>query len=77
MRGFGLSCDFKKLHKEVKLDQHAPCWTRMSIAILRGSYFSHAYGLNRAQEITNEKYGECVWPNIPEECFEQALKEIY
>lgn len=75
-----LDYDVEKLIQEmyeVKLDQHAPCWTRMSIHILRGSYLPHAYGLNRAMEITKEKYGECVWPNIPEECFEQALKEIY
>ena len=61
---------------EVKLDQHAPCWTRMSIDILKGSCLSHAYGLNRAMEITKGKYGECVWPNIPEECFEQAVSEM-
>ena len=48
----------------------------MSIHILRGSCYSHAHGLNLAMEITKDKYGECVWPNIPEECFEEALKEV-
>lgn len=61
---------------EEKLDQHAPCWTRMSINNLKGGNVSHVYGLKRAMEITKEKYGECNWPEIPEECFEQALAEI-
>lgn len=61
---------------EVKLDQHAPCWTKMSIDILKGSCLSYSYGLNRAMEITKEKYGECMWPYIPEECFEQAVREM-
>lgn len=60
---------------EEKLDKHAPCWTKMTIDVLNGTGSSHAYGLNRAMEITKAKYGECNWPNIPEECFEQALAE--
>lgn len=59
-----------------RYDKHAPCWTKMSIEVLKGNCLSHAYGLNQAMEIAKEKYGECIWPNIPEECFEQAISEM-
>ena len=66
----------QEIHEE-KLDQLAPCWTAMTIRILKGSLLSHAAGLSRAMEITSEKYGECIWPDIPEECFEQAVTELF
>lgn len=32
--------------------------------------------LTRAMTICKDNFGECIWPNIPEECWEQAVKEI-
>jgi len=28
-------------------------------------------------EICNEKYGECNWPKVPEECMAEAFDEKY
>ncbi|MBQ8040427.1 MAG: hypothetical protein IJ274_11260 [Lachnospiraceae bacterium] len=32
--------------------------------------------LGRAMVLCEEKYGQCVWPNSPNDCWEQAYNEI-
>ena len=37
---------------------------------------SHGSVLDRAMALCKEKYGQCVWPGIPDDCWEQAYNEI-
>jgi hypothetical protein len=61
---------------EVKLYEHAPYWSKITEHILRGGNTSHVTVLLRAMELCREETGKCVWPDIPEECWEQAVNEI-
>lgn len=36
----------------------------------------HGTVLAKAMSIYKEKYGECTWPNIPEESWQLAVKEM-
>lgn len=63
------------MHEE-KLDEHAPCWSKITEHILRGGNTSHGTVLLRAMELCREETGKCVWPDIPEECWEQAVNEM-
>ncbi|OPJ57633.1 metallophosphoesterase family protein [Clostridium oryzae] len=60
----------------VKLDEHAPYWCLLTENILRGGNVSHGKILSRAMEICREENGTCVWPNIPEKCWAQAVNEL-
>lgn len=59
-----------------KMDLHAPCWNKMTRAILLKNAPDHSVGLLRAMQLTKEKYGACEWPNVDEACFEEALQQI-
>ena len=59
-----------------KMDLHAPCWNKMTRAILLKDAPPHTVGLFRAMQLTKEKFGACEWPNVDEECFEEALRQI-
>lgn len=61
---------------EVKLDEHAPYWSLITEYILRKGHVSHGKILSRAMELCKEETGDCVWPDIPEKCWEQAVDEI-
>lgn len=61
---------------EVKLDEHAPYWRLLTENILRGGNLSHGKILSRAMEICREETGDCVWPDIPEKCWGQAVNEL-
>lgn len=61
---------------EVKLDDHAPYWSMVTENILRGGNISHSKILSRAMEICREETGACVWPDIPERCWAQAVNEL-
>ena len=61
---------------EVKLKEHAPYWSLITENIMRGSNMSHGKILTRAMELCTEENGDCVWPNIPEKCWKQAVFEI-
>lgn len=63
-----------ELH-ESQLDEIAPAWTRMTCAILRGGAFSQASVLRRAMELCTQHEGQCVWPHIPEYCWDMACRE--
>lgn len=58
------------------LSEKAPCWCRVTEHLLRKGEVSHGEVLARAMMLCNEKYGECNWPNVPEECWEQAVEEM-
>lgn len=59
------------------LSEKAPYWCKVSENLLRTGEVSHSIVLERAMILCKEKLGECNWPNIPEECWEEAVKEIY
>ncbi|MDV3426213.1 MAG: metallophosphatase family protein [Bacillota bacterium] len=61
---------------EVKLNEHAPYWSLITENILRGGNISHGRILLRAMELCREETGDCVWPDIPEKCWAQAVNEI-
>lgn len=58
------------------LIQKAPAWCKVSEHLLRTGEISHGAVLEKAMSLCNEKYGECNWPNVPEECWNSAVKEL-
>lgn len=58
------------------LSEKAPYWCKVSENLLRTGEISHGTVLAKAMELCTEKFGICIWPNIPEECWECAVKEI-
>ncbi|MDE7340781.1 MAG: metallophosphatase family protein [Lachnospiraceae bacterium] len=58
------------------LNKKAPCWCKVSENLLRTGEISHGTVLARAMELCKDKFGECSWPNVPEACWEQAVKEL-
>ncbi|MDE7251754.1 MAG: metallophosphatase family protein [Acetatifactor sp.] len=58
------------------LNKKAPYWCKVSEHLLRTGEISHGTVLARAMTICKEKFGACNWPNIPEECWEQAVKDL-
>lgn len=58
------------------LNKKAPFWCKVSENLLRTGESSHGAVLARAMAICRAKSGECSWPDIPEECWEQAVKEM-
>ena len=61
---------------EAGLPQIAPYWCKVTEPMLRTGKISHGKVLGRAMQICTEKYGECIWPNVPDECYEQAIREL-
>ena len=61
---------------DVKLDEHAPYWSLITENILHGGNTTHGKILSRAMEFCREETGDCVWPDIPEKCWEKAVNEL-
>ena len=59
------------------LSKKAPYWCKVSENLLRTGEISHGTVLAKAMVICKDKFGECNWPNVPEECWKQAVKEIF
>ena len=55
----------------------APSWCIVSENVLRTGENSHGIVLDRAMSICQKKTGQCHWPDIPEECWQLAIKEIF
>lgn len=62
--------------REKSFYETAPFWTQVSEQLLRGGTVAHGTALNKAMELCQIKYGECRWPRIPEECWQQACEEL-
>ena len=58
------------------LNKKAPYWCKVSENLLRTGTIPHSMVLARAMTICKDNFGECIWPNIPEECWEQAVREL-
>ena len=59
------------------LSKKAPYWCKVSENLLRTGEISHGTVLAKAMALCKDKFGECKWPNVPEECWEQAVKESF
>ncbi len=64
----------RELH-EVGLYEHAPYWSLITESNLRGGNVSHGTVLVRAMELCRKETGKCIWPDIPEHCWAEAVKE--
>lgn len=74
-----LTYDVEKVIKELHtsgLYEKSPYWCKVSENLLRTGETPHGTVLAKAMAICKQKYGECTWPNVPEECWEQAVKEM-
>lgn len=58
------------------LSNKAPYWCKVTETLLRTGEISHGTVLARAMTLCEDTFGECSWPNIPEECWEQAAGEL-
>lgn len=67
----------RKLH-ERGLFEHAPSWSMVTEKILRdGGKLSHGAVLNRAMELCQAERGACIWPDVPEKYWRQAVQEFF
>lgn len=57
------------------LNAYAPYWCQVTEYMLRGVRIDHGDVLVRAMELCTQQYGKCKWPEIPEECWAQAVRE--
>ena len=76
-----LEADVNRIISEMKnagLYETAPYWTRFTELLVTGKCgkYTHAGLLGRAMDICVEKFGECNWPQVPEECMAEAFEEI-
>ncbi len=58
------------------LDTYAPYWCVITKHVLRGGKIDHGIVLSKAMELCTKKYGQCNWPEIPDECWAQAVREL-
>lgn len=58
------------------LHKKAPYWCKVLEKSVRTGEIEHGAVMERAMELCKEKFGECRWPDIPEECWAQAVKEM-
>lgn len=72
---YGIEHVIADLH-EAGLDKYAPCWCKVTEYLLHKGDVAHGFVLNRAMELCREVEGECIWPHIPENYWQQAVEEI-
>lgn len=58
------------------LDKYAPYWCRITVNLLRNGLISHGAVLEKAMELCQKETGSCIWPNIPEKYYEQAILDF-
>lgn len=63
-----------RMHQE-RLDKYAPCWCKITEALLRKGDISHGQVLRRAMELCYLETGACNWPDIPERFMQMSLLE--
>ena len=74
-----LDYDVEKVIGELSssgLNEKAPSWSKISAHLLRTGEVSHGDILQRAMELCTAATGKCIWPDIPEVCWEQAINEM-
>lgn len=58
------------------LGQRAPWWCRVTKQMLRGGSVTHDAVLHRAMMLCRDNTGECLFPDIAEKYWEQAVHEL-
>lgn len=58
------------------LNKHAPYWCIITKQMLRKGILSHGAVLERAMALCSAEIGSCIWPQIPEVYWEQAVAEM-
>ena len=58
------------------LYEKAPNWCKVSEHLLRTGEISHGTVLAKVMALCKEENGECNWPEIPERCWEMAVREM-
>lgn len=58
------------------LSKKAPYWCKVTENLLKTGEMSHGEVLARVVALCEDRFGECNWPNVPEECWEQAVREM-
>ncbi len=58
------------------MDSYAPYWCEVTRYMLKGVKIDHVDVLDRAMELCRLSKGQCIWPEIPEECWAQAVKDL-
>ena len=74
-----LSYDVERVIHEIyesKLDVRAPYWSYITEHCLRTGLVSHGEILDRAMELCKEETGDCIWPDVPERYWSQAVGEL-
>lgn len=59
------------------LDKYAPYWCKITENFLRNGLISHGEVLQKAMELCQKDTGICIWPNIPEKYYEQAILDLF
>lgn len=72
---FDIENVIKDLHTS-GLNKHAPYWSVVTENLLRNGKISHGTVLVRAMSLCNEETGTCIWPNVPEKYWKQAINEF-
>lgn len=62
--------------QEVKLFEHAPYWSKITEHLLYNGKISHGRVLERAMGLCRVQEGSCIWPDIPERFWAQAVSEL-
>lgn len=65
----------RELYEE-KLDEHAPGWCCVTKQLLHDGKVAHGSVLGRAMELCRAETGSCVWPDVPERFWQQAVREM-
>lgn len=74
-----LAYDTERVIEEMRengIYRAAPYWALVSESLLGGGTVSHGEVLSRAMELCLQENGKCVWPEVPEDCWEKAYREL-
>jgi len=74
-----LSYDVERVIEDLEasgLTEYAPCWTKVTKYLLRKGDKHHGMVLNRAMALCQAETGKCIWPDVPEKYWEQAVQEM-
>lgn len=74
-----LAYDVEKVIEDIRasgLDIHAPYWCIVTENLLRNGNIPHSTVLERAMSLCDDETGNCIWPDVPEKYWKQAVAEI-
>lgn len=74
-----LDYDTEKTIRELQesgLTKHAPYWCQVTENLLRNGNLSHVSVLKRVMELCKQDTGICIWPEIAEKYWKQAVDEM-